>query len=85
MTRKFGTRAEVWDGLCTMTRGGLTKDDLQLNAKTGKLVSKKKSEIAKSNYAQFGFNKRKQPEPEPEKQPKRKRRRKKKIDKTKDE
>ena len=76
--KKFGSRADVWDGLCSMTRGGLTKDDLVLS-KNGKLVSKKKSEIAKKNYEQFGFAKRKQPEPEPvEEAPKKKRRRRKK-------
>ena len=58
MTRKFGSRSEVMDGLCVMTRGGLAKDDLMLNTKTGKIVSKKKSELAKQNYSKFGFNKR---------------------------
>ena len=75
-TKKFGSRADVWDGISTMTRGGLTKEDLVMS-KNGKLVSKKKSEIAKKNYAAFGFSKRKAPEPEPE-QPKKKRRRRKK-------
>ena len=56
--KKFGDRISVWEGLASMTRGGLTKDDLVMS-KTGKLVSKKKSEIAKKNYAEFGFAKRK--------------------------
>ena len=75
--KKFGDRLSVWDGLASMTRGGLTKDDLVMS-KTGKLVSKKKSEIAKRNYTQFGFAKRKAPEPEVVEPPKKRRRRKKK-------
>ena len=76
--KKFGDRNAVWDGLASRTRGGLTKDDLMMS-KNGKLVSRKKSEIAKRNYQQFGFAKRKQPEPEPvEEAPKKKRRRRKK-------
>jgi len=81
MTKKFGTRSEVFDGLAEKTRGGLTKDMLILS-RSGKIVSKKKSELAKANYAKFGFAKRAQPPPpaaEPvEEKPKRKRRRRKK-------
>ena len=76
-TRKYGTRNEVWDGLCTMTRGGLTKDDLMMS-KTNKIVSKRKSEAAKQAYEQFGFAKRKAPTPEPQPEKKKRRRRKKK-------
>ena len=72
--KRFGTRQEVWEGECTMTRGGLTKDDLILS-KSNRLVSKKKSEAAKAAYEKFGFKKRAVPVPE---KPKRKRRRKKK-------
>ena len=60
-TKKFGSRADVWDGVCSMTRGGLCKADLVMS-KTGKLVSKKKSELAKANYKTYGFVKRKQAE-----------------------
>ena len=79
--RKFGSRGEVMDGLCIMTRGGLTKDDMILS-KNGKIVSKKKSEAAKKNYEAFGFAKRKAPEEKrkrkaPEEKRKRKRRKKK--------
>ena len=77
MVRKFGTRTEVMDDLCQMTRGGLQKSDL-IVSKNGKIVSKKKSEAAKKNYETFGFAKRKAPE---EKTKKRKRR-KKKVEKT---
>ena len=73
MVKKFGTRQEVWDGESSMTRGGLTKDDLVLS-KTGRLVSRKKSEAARASYAKFGFKKR-APEPEPEEAPKKRRRR----------
>ena len=40
MVKKFGTRQQVWDEECTMTRGGLSKDDLVLS-KAGRIVSKK--------------------------------------------
>ena len=78
-TRKYGSRSEVFDGICTMTRGGLTKDDLMLS-KTNKIVSKKKSQAAKLRYEQYGFAKRTQKEEQKEeqKEPKRKRRRRKK-------
>ena len=48
--RRYGTRAEV-------TRGGLRKADLILS-RTGKIVSKRKSESAKKIYNEFGFKKR---------------------------
>lgn len=73
--RKFGSRADVMDDLCIMTRGGLTKTDLILS-KNGKIVSKKKSEAAKKNYEAFGFAKRKAPE-----EKRKRKRRKKKVDK----
>ena len=76
MVRKFGSRADVIDGLCIMTRGGLSKEDLILS-KNGKIVSKKKSEAAKLNYKTFGFAKRKAPVEEKKKR----KRRKKKVDK----
>jgi hypothetical protein len=56
-----------------MTRGGLTKNDLMLS-KSGRIVSKKKSEAAKVAYTQFGFRKR-----EDEVEKKTRKRRKKKI------
>ena len=40
---KFGSKAEVYNGLAKMTRGKLTKDHLLINAK-GKVVSKKAQE-----------------------------------------
>ena len=68
MPRKYGTREDVWNDVCTMTRGGLTKDKLMLS-KTGKIVSKAKSESAKANYAKFGFTKREEKvEPEQKKE-----------------
>lgn len=54
MSKKFGDRQGVWDGIATMTRGGLTKDDLVMS-KTGRIVSKKKSEAARVAYEKFGF------------------------------
>ena len=73
--KKYGDRQSVYDGLSKMTRGGLMKDDLMLS-KSGKIVSKKKSERAKENYAKYGFKKREEEEPKKE-EPKKKRRKKK--------
>ncbi len=78
MVKKFGTRSEVVDGLAQSTRGGLTADDLIIN-RAGKIVSKKKSMLAKQTYAQYGFKKREAEaeaeEAEPDKQPEKKKRR----------
>ena len=57
MGKKYGTRKEVFDGLCMMTRGGLVKENL-MEGKNGKILSKKKSDMAKVSYAKYGFNKR---------------------------
>ena len=66
MVKKFGTRSEVLDGLALSTRGGLKADDLMIN-RSGKIVSKRKSDLAKKTYAQYGFKKRQaEPEPKPE-------------------
>ena len=43
-----GTRAEVMHGTAIRTSGGLTKKDLKYN-KSGRIVSKKKSQIAKKD------------------------------------
>jgi len=56
--RRYGTRFEVYDSeTAEMTRGGLRKADLMMS-RSGKIVSKKKSESAKALYEKFGFNKR---------------------------
>ena len=56
--RRYGTRFEVYDSeTAEMTRGGLKKADLMMS-RSGKIVSKKKSESAKALYEKFGFNKR---------------------------
>jgi hypothetical protein len=75
--KKFGTRQEVWEEECTMTRGGLTKDDLVLS-KSNRLVSKKKSIAARAAYQKFGFKKRQAAVPVQEEEPKKRRRRRKK-------
>ena len=76
--RKYGTRHEVFDlGTAVMTRGGLKKEDLMLS-RTGKIVSKRKSEAAAANYKLHGFAKREAPPPVEEK-PRRRRQRKKKV------
>ena len=48
---KFGTRREVWTGEAQMTKGKLTKNDLMVRPRDGKLVSKKKSAMGKVQYA----------------------------------
>ena len=72
--RKYGTRSEVWEGTAKQTRGKLQKSDLVMS-RSGRIVSKRKSELAKQSYATYGFKKRAAPEPKPE--PKKRRRRKK--------
>ena len=71
---KYGDRNAVWSGEAKQTRGGLTKDDL-IMSRTGKIVSKKKSESAKAFYAKNGGFKRKNPvvEPTADEPPKKKR------------
>ena len=56
--RRYGTRFEVFGSeTAEMTRGGLRKADLMMS-RSGKIVSRKKSESAKALYEKFGFNKR---------------------------
>ena len=69
--RKYGTRSEVWEGTAKQTRGKLQKADLVLS-RSGRIVSKRKSELAKQSYATYGFKKREQPKPEPKKKRRRK-------------
>ena len=76
--RKYGTRSEVWEGIAQQTRGRLTKDKLVLS-RNGRIVSKRKSEMAKKTYLEHKFAKRTKPaEPTPPEAPKRKRKRRKK-------
>ena len=73
---KYGDRSSVWNGTAKQTRGGLTKEDLVMS-RTGKIVSKKKSESAKAWYKNNGGFKKRQktpePTPVPEEPPKKKR------------
>jgi hypothetical protein len=73
--RRYGTRDEVWANTARQTRGGLTRDKLMLS-RSGRLVSKLKSEQARENYKKFGFKKREVPEPEKKKKVRRSRSRK---------
>ncbi len=45
----FGSRIQVWRREAKKTTGGLTKSQLTKNPKTGKIVSKKLSALAKKN------------------------------------
>ena len=81
--RKYGSRQDVFElGTAQMTRGGLTKADLMLS-RSGKIVSVKKSQQAKTNYTKFGFSKRvveeEKEDEETKKKPKRRRKRKKTV------
>jgi hypothetical protein len=54
MERTVGSRAQVWHGTALKTSYGkdaLMKKDLHYNAKTGRIVSKKKHFTAKREYA----------------------------------
>ena len=84
---KYGDRNSVWNGEAKQTRGGLTKEDL-IMSKSGKIVSKKKSESARALYQKNGgFRNKVAKTPEPVKRddlvepPKKRRRRKKKVSK----
>lgn len=48
--RKIGSREDVFHGRCERTGGGLRKKDLRINPKTKKIVSIKRSELAKKRY-----------------------------------
>jgi len=52
-----GSRAMVWHGTAYQTYGGLTKDKLHFNNKTGRIVSKKKHVTAKreKKLAKLGY------------------------------
>jgi hypothetical protein len=54
--RKVGSRAQVMNGTCHHTKGGLTKKHLKYN-KSGRIVSRKASMKAKKNnrLAKAGF------------------------------
>ena len=75
--RRYGSRYEVFDTQTALqTRGGLKREDLMLS-RTGKIVSKKKSQAAKKLYEEYGFSKRTKPKPKKKSPPKGKKPRKK--------
>lgn len=45
----IGTRAKVLHGTAYKTSGGLTKQNIRINPKTGRIVSKKRSEEARKS------------------------------------
>uniref|UniRef100_A0A6C0JY37 Uncharacterized protein n=1 Tax=viral metagenome TaxID=1070528 RepID=A0A6C0JY37_9ZZZZ len=45
----IGTRAKVLHGTAYKTSGGLTKHDIRVNKKTGRIVSKKRSDEARKS------------------------------------
>jgi len=47
MTRRIGTRLEVWEGSALQTSSGLKKEDFL--KKRGKIVSRRRSEASKKN------------------------------------
>ena len=59
--KKVGNKKEVWQGIAHMTGGRLKKMDLIKNGR-GKIVSRRKSELGKLNYAKikgYAFSKKK--------------------------
>ena len=77
--RKFGTRSEVWEGTAKQTRGKLQKGDLVMS-RSGRIVSKRKSELAKKSYAAYGFKPRAAAAPSKQKKKARRRKKPKKIE-----
>jgi hypothetical protein len=61
--RRYGTRSEVVDGLAFETRGKMRAADIMVS-RSGKLVSKRKSDAAKLAYQKYGFRKREEEEKE---------------------
>jgi len=45
--RKTGSRLEVWEGFSEKTAGGLRRDDLVYNERSGKICTKKEVERGK--------------------------------------
>ena len=45
-----GSRAQVWHGSAQRTSGGLSRDDLTFNSKTGRIVSKRKQAAGRKLY-----------------------------------
>lgn len=54
MSKKVGSKLEVWNRVAEKTAGGLKIVDLVKN-KRGKIVSKKQSESAKKNFEKRGL------------------------------
>lgn len=54
----IGTRAKVFHGTAYKTAGGLTKNDLEQNKKTGRIVSKRKAAEARKTrrLEKAGYN-----------------------------
>ena len=50
-----GQRRQVYLGKARKTRGGLTKADLKVNPKTGRVVSRRASSVAKRDYSRRGL------------------------------
>ena len=50
-----GQRRQVWEGRADMTRGGLVRSDLKMNA-NGSIVSKRASSAGKKRYVANGLS-----------------------------
>jgi hypothetical protein len=59
-SRKIGNREEVFNGICERTSGGLRKEDLVFNRKTGKICTAKEIERGKQLSEMM---RKRQPEP----------------------
>jgi hypothetical protein len=51
--RKHGSKAEVWNRLAQVTKGNLNKESLFKCDKTGKMNSKRQSELARAELNVF--------------------------------
>ena len=52
--KKIGSRREVYDGIAKQTSGGLTKKQLALSSRTGKVVSVKKQQQGRGRVNNLG-------------------------------
>lgn len=53
--KRIGSRAQVWHGTAKQTAGGLKKQDLKRSRYSGKIVSQRRSNLAKSQYKKNGL------------------------------
>lgn len=50
----IGSKLQVWNGTASKTSGGLTRNDLMISPRTGKIVSKRQHMAGKKNASNLG-------------------------------